>query len=66
MLAPIVGPLLAAIDTAASFDEAVNALAPALAAMDSDELARRLLAGTFATRALNLTAPEPETPGNVG
>lgn len=65
-LAPIVAPLLDAITAAGSFDEAVNALAPALAAMNPDELARRLLASTFAVRAAAATQPSGEPPGNGG
>lgn len=58
-LAPIIDPLLAALATAASFDEAVAALAPALKAMDATELATRMLAGAFAVRA---AAEATETP----
>lgn len=63
VLAPIVGPLREAMATAASYDEAIAALAPALAAMRPDELARRLLAAAFAVRAEALTAPAAETDG---
>lgn len=59
VLAPIIDPLRAALATASTFDEAVEALAPALAEMDSAELARRLLAGAFAVRAVSVTTPEP-------
>lgn len=61
VMAPIVEPLLAALNTASSYDEAIAALAPSLAAMDPAELARRLLAGAFAVRAAaTVTAPEPK------
>ncbi len=60
VMAPILDPLLAAIDAAATFEEAVAALTPALAAMDSGELARRLLAGAFAVRAEAASAPAAE------
>lgn len=59
VMTPIVAPLLAALGTAASYDEAVAALAPALAAMNPDELARRLLAGAFALRAEAAADPGP-------
>jgi phage gp29-like protein len=59
VMTPIVAPLLAALGTAASYDEAVAALAPALAAMKPDELARRLLAGAFAVRAEAAADPGP-------
>ncbi len=60
VLAPIIDPLRAALATASTFDEAIEALAPALAEMDSAELARRLLAGAFAVRAVGLTAPDAD------
>ncbi len=58
VLAPIVAPVLAAMNTASTFEEAVAALAPTLAAMDADEMARRLLSGAFAVRAAAVTGAE--------
>jgi phage gp29-like protein len=51
VMAPILDPLRAALETASTFDEAVAALAPALAAMDATALAGRLIGAAFAVRA---------------
>ena len=51
VMAPILDPLRAALETAASFEEAVAVLTPALARMKPDALARNLLAAGFAVRA---------------
>lgn len=50
-LGPMVEPLRAAIEGAGSYDEAIAALVPALAQMDSAALAERLERAAFAVRA---------------
>jgi phage gp29-like protein len=55
---PMIGPLREALAAAGSYEQAVAALVPAMAAMDADRLAQRLERAAFAVRATALTGAD--------
>lgn len=62
-MAPMIDPLRAAIAGAADYDQAIAALAPTLAKMDSTALAERLEKAAFAVRAAAVTGADGKLQG---